>query len=116
MSIARAFSLYKPKIQMQTLAIMDMVVIKDYYHMTTMDEDMNWMKSTLLLSYFPPNLRAPFRTSTFTPNFFIFFFEKYTIKKNYASPLSILCTLMLQMPPLFTPMLVRTWYEDLNEL
>ena len=34
---------------------MDMVVIKDYYHMPTMDENTYWMKLThLLLSFSKP--------------------------------------------------------------
>ena len=31
----------KPRTQMQTLTRMDKVLVKDYYHMTTMDENMN---------------------------------------------------------------------------
>ena len=31
---------------MQTPTRMDKVIIEDYYHMTTMDENMNWMKLT----------------------------------------------------------------------
>ena len=34
---------------MQTLARTYMVVIKDYDHMTTMDESVNWMKLRHLL-------------------------------------------------------------------
>ena len=37
-----------------------MVVIEDYYHMTTIDENMNWMKITHLFSNNSLNLRAPF--------------------------------------------------------
>jgi hypothetical protein len=43
-----------------------MVVIEDYDHMTIMDENVNWMKLTNLLSLFSLNLRALFYTSTFT--------------------------------------------------
>ena len=39
---------------------MNKVVIKDYNHMTTMDENMNWMKVTHVLSNFSLNLRPPF--------------------------------------------------------
>ena len=38
---------------MQTLTKMDRVVIEDYYHMTTMDENVNPMKQIHLLSNFP---------------------------------------------------------------
>ena len=51
---------------MQTLIIMNKVVIRDYYHMRIMDEHINWMNLTHVLSKFPQNLRAPFCTSTFT--------------------------------------------------
>ena len=40
----------KPRTQMQTPIRMDKVVIKDYYHMTTMDENVNWMELTHMLS------------------------------------------------------------------
>ena len=38
----------------------------------------------------------------------------YTLEKNNASPLCILCTLMPQVIPLFTLTLVCTWYEESN--
>ena len=56
-STPRASSLYTPK-----------VVIKEYYHMKTMDENVNWTKLTHLLSSFFLNLRAPLCNSTFTSN------------------------------------------------
>ena len=37
-----------------------MVVIEDYYHMTTMTENVNWMKLTHLLLIFSLNCKAPF--------------------------------------------------------
>ena len=43
---------------MQTLTKMDMVVIEDYYHTTTMNKNVNWMKLTHLLSNFPLNRKA----------------------------------------------------------
>jgi hypothetical protein len=45
---------------MQTLLGMDMAVIEDYYHMTIMDENMNWMKLTYLLSNFTLNPTTSF--------------------------------------------------------
>ena len=42
-----------------------MVVVEDYDHMKTMDENVKWMKPTHLLSNFSLNLRVPFRTSIF---------------------------------------------------
>ena len=47
---------------MQTMTRMDKVDIKDYDHMTTMDEIVNWMKLTHLLSISSLNLKAPFCT------------------------------------------------------
>ena len=38
----------------------------------------------------------------------------YTLEKNNASPLCILCTLMPQIIPLLTLTLVHTWYEESN--
>ena len=51
---------------MQTLTKMDMVFIEDYYHTITMDENVNWMKRTRLLSNFPLNLGTPFVPLPFT--------------------------------------------------
>jgi hypothetical protein len=51
---------------MQTLTKTYMVVIEDFDLMTTMDENMNWMKLTHLLSMFALNLRAPYYTYTVT--------------------------------------------------
>jgi hypothetical protein len=48
---------------MQTLTRIDSVVIGDWYHMTTMDENINQMKLTHLLSTFPLKLKGPFNTS-----------------------------------------------------
>ena len=42
-----------------------MVVIENYDHMKTMDENVYWMKPTHLLSKFSLNFRALFCTSTF---------------------------------------------------
>ena len=45
---------------MQTLTRMDKTIIKDFDHMTTMDENANLMKLTHLLLIFPLNLKAQF--------------------------------------------------------
>ena len=39
---------------MQTPTKMDKVVIEDFYHMTIMDENFNWMELTHLLSIYEP--------------------------------------------------------------
>ena len=51
---------------MQTLTRTNMVVFKDYDHMTIMNEDMKWMKLTHLISIFSLNVMAPFSTFSFT--------------------------------------------------
>ena len=43
-----------------------MIIIGEYYPMTTMDENVNRMKPTHVLAIFPLDLRAPFCKSTFT--------------------------------------------------
>ena len=56
---------------MQTLIRMDKVVIKDYYHVISMNENVYWMKLTHLLSIVSLNLTDPFYISTFTSKFLI---------------------------------------------
>ena len=56
---------------MRTLPRMDKGVIKDYYYMKTMDENVNWLKPTHLLSKISRNLKASFCTSTFTLEFLL---------------------------------------------
>ena len=83
---------------MQTLIKMDKVVIEDYYRVTIMDENMNWMKLTHLLSLFSLNPRAPFCTSTFIWTFLITLLNVHT-RENTTSPLCILCMLLPQIIP-----------------
>jgi len=61
----RAFNLQKRRTQMQTLTRMNMVQIEDYYHMTTLNENVNRMKLIHLLSKNSLDFKAPFCTSTF---------------------------------------------------
>ena len=49
---------------------MDKGVVENYYNMTTIDENMNWMKDDLL-SKNPFSVKAPLYTSTFTSRFLI---------------------------------------------
>ena len=51
MSVPRASTMLKPKIQMQTLTKTYMVAIKDFDHMTTMDENVNSMKSVVIFLF-----------------------------------------------------------------
>ena len=51
---------------MQSLTIMVKVVIKDCHHMTTMDENVNWIKITHLLLISFIKLKAPFYAFAFT--------------------------------------------------
>ena len=41
----------KPRTQMQTLTKMDKVVIKDYYDMTIMKENVDWIKLTSIVKF-----------------------------------------------------------------
>ena len=45
---------------MKSLTRTSMVVLKDYDHMTTMNENVKWMKQRHLLWIISLNLRAPF--------------------------------------------------------
>ena len=45
MSTPWASNLWEPRAQMQTPTRMDKVAIEDYYHMTTLNEDVNWMET-----------------------------------------------------------------------
>ena len=54
---------------MQTPSINEHVVSEDYYHMTTINENMIWIKLIYLLSTFSLNFRAPFCTFNFTSKF-----------------------------------------------
>ena len=66
--------------------------------MTTMDENMSWIKPTHVESTFSLNLRAPFCTFTFTSKLFIAFL-KHTLEKIVHVPLCILHTLIPQIIP-----------------
>ena len=96
---------------MQTPTRMNNVVIDDYYHLTTMYENVNWMELTQLLSKKSLNPRAPSCTSTFTSSFSIAFLNVLT-RENNASLSYIPCTLMSQIVPLLALKLVCTWYEE----
>ena len=56
---------------MQILIRTDTMVIEDFYHVTIMNESMNWMKLTHLLLLFSLNRRVHFCKSTFTSKFLI---------------------------------------------
>jgi hypothetical protein len=66
---------------MQTLIIMDKVVIEDYYDMTIIDENVYLTKLTHLLSIFSLCLKVSFCTSTFTSKFLIAFVYVHTREK-----------------------------------
>ena len=67
--------------QKHSLTRMDKAVINDYYHMTTMDESMNWMKLTHLMSTISPNLLVPFCTFHFTSKLLIDFLNIHSEEK-----------------------------------
>ena len=90
----------KKKTQLQTLTRMDKVVIKDYYNMTIINENVYWMKLAHLLLSFSQDLRVPFRKSTF----------KFKISNSLFK--CILYMLMSQITPFFTLMIVCMWYAE----
>ena len=59
--------------------------------MTIVDDNMNWMKLTHLLSSFSLNLRAPFCTSTFTSYFLRAFWGAHSREKQHLSVMYITC-------------------------
>ena len=61
---------------------MDKVVVQDYYHVTTMDENVNWMKLAHLLSIFIINPRGSFRTSTFASTFSVAFSNVHIVLRK----------------------------------
>ena len=76
-----------------------MILIKNYYHMTSMDENVNWMKQTHLLS--KKNLwtlRSHFVRLPLLINFEHPYWL-YTIEKINTPPWRILCKLMPQLLP-----------------
>ena len=95
---------------MQTLTKFDKVVIEDYYHMTTMVKNVNWIKQTHLLLIFPLILRPLFVHLPLHQKFLISFL--YLHNMNYTSSLCVLvCTQMPPIIPLLTLVLDWTWYE-----
>ena len=54
-------------------------VIEGYSHLTTMDENVNWIKLTCFLSFFSLNLRAPCCTYPFTSKFLTALMNVHTI-------------------------------------
>ena len=71
-------------------------------YITTMDDNINWMKLTHLLSIFPLNLRVPLLYINLNFKILHTFLKLYALENNYASPLRVLCTLMPQTIPFLT--------------
>jgi hypothetical protein len=71
---------------MQTLTRINVVLIKYYYHMTTIDENVNRMELAHLYQIFFQPLRAPLCTSTFTLTFLIAFLKVHTREKIIYLP------------------------------
>jgi hypothetical protein len=42
--LSKASNMSKHRTQIQTLTKMNSVIIEDYYHMTTIDENVKWLK------------------------------------------------------------------------
>ena len=71
---------------------MDKVVIDAYYHMTPMDENVNWMKLTTMLSNFSLNPRVTCCTSNLISTFLIAFQNVHNKEKQ---DLSLMYTMYL---------------------
>jgi hypothetical protein len=82
---------------------MDEVVVEDYYHVTMMDETMNWMELThLLSSFFSLNPRATSCTSTFTSTLWITFSSVNTRQNINLSLVYSMLTNASNNIPLYT--------------
>jgi len=66
---------------MQILTRVDMVVIEDYYHITTLNENVIWMKRTHLLPSFFLNPKASFCISTFNVKLLMTFLNVHNEEK-----------------------------------
>ena len=73
--------------KMKSLTRMNMVVIKDYYDMIPMDENVNWMTPTNLLSSFSLTLQLPCvhlpKLHSSKKPFWMYALEKNTISLPY---------------------------------
>ena len=90
---------------------MDKVVIKDYYHMTTMDKNIIRIKLAHSMSFCSLNLKSPLLYIYLYFKIKYILFYMHTLEKNNTFPLRILCTLVPQLIPLLTLTLVCTWCE-----
>ena len=87
---------------MQTFIRMNMVVIEGYYHRSTMDENINWMKLTHPLSNFPRNLRAFYCTSNLNFKILNTFLNVHTREKLCLSLMYAMHTIALNNTPFHT--------------
>lgn len=87
-------------------------VIRDYYQMTTMDENVNCKRNYHTYCHFPPiNLRAPLCTiSTFTLELFIAFSKLHAREKQYLSNLYTMYATTSNYIPLYTHRVCK-WHE-----
>jgi hypothetical protein len=77
-SAPRDSRLGKPRTQMQAPIRMNRIVIGDYYHVTTMDESMYWMKLAHRQTNFSLTLRPPFVHLPLLKRFLITFSNVHT--------------------------------------
>lgn len=78
---------------MQSLTRLDMVVIEDYYHMTTMNDNVSWMKLAHLLSIIPLTLVVPFvHLHEYPTKLLISFLNVHTREEPYISLMCIVYT------------------------
>ena len=77
---------YEHSKKLQFVNYIDNVVIEDYYHVTTMNANVTWMKLTRLLAIVSLNHRAPFCTFNFTSNLLITFLNVHIKEKIIPFP------------------------------
>ena len=84
-SAPRDSSLGKPRPQMQTPIRINRIVVGDYYHVTTMDESMSWMKLAHRQANFSLTLRPPFVHLPLLKRFLITFSNVHTKEEQDLS-------------------------------
>ena len=94
---------------------MDRVVIGDSNQMTTMNENIHWMKLTHIPSFIPLSLRFFLMyVCLYFRNLHCLFFSMH--QRKTILTLFILCTIMFQLIPIFAHMLVCNMVQSIHPL
>ena len=94
---------------MQTLIRMDMIVIEDNYHMTRMNENMNWMKLKHLVKFIMRSCKP--QGALLYIYLYCRFLNSLPSCTHYRKVIPLPYNQILI--PLLTLTLVHTWYESL---